>query len=180
MLVSQCYFTVVTNNMHPANNFFFVFFRKVSLFETEFDLTEFIHGTCRCLLKVIERLRSTFTANSRNGHVTMFSTFAARCFQFLNKIEQFCVGFKSQNYFALFSSLSSFFQENINANLTFAANAILNLILIAKKGGAVTFVLFQRPILPFTCKPAMLNIILRTVVCELFVISINSVFLLRL
>lgn len=27
-------------------------FRKVSLFETEFDLTEFIHGTCRCLVKV--------------------------------------------------------------------------------------------------------------------------------
>lgn len=25
----------------------------MSLFETEFDLTEFIHGTCRCLLKVI-------------------------------------------------------------------------------------------------------------------------------
>ena len=27
-------------------------YRRVSLFETEFDLTEFIHGTCRCLLKV--------------------------------------------------------------------------------------------------------------------------------
>ena len=27
-------------------------YRKVSLFETEFDLTEFIHGTCRCLVKV--------------------------------------------------------------------------------------------------------------------------------
>ena len=32
---------------------FCLLFRKVSLFETEFDLTEFIHGTCRCLLKVI-------------------------------------------------------------------------------------------------------------------------------
>ena len=29
-------------------------FRKVSLFETEFDLTEFIHGTCRCLIKVTQ------------------------------------------------------------------------------------------------------------------------------
>ena len=28
----------------------------MSLFETEFDLTEFIHGTCRCLLKVIINL----------------------------------------------------------------------------------------------------------------------------
>lgn len=27
--------------------------RKVSLFETEFDLTEFIHGTCRCLIKFL-------------------------------------------------------------------------------------------------------------------------------
>lgn len=27
--------------------------RKVSLFETEFDLTEFIHGTCRCLVKFL-------------------------------------------------------------------------------------------------------------------------------
>lgn len=27
--------------------------RKTSLFETEFDLTEFIHGTCRCLIKFL-------------------------------------------------------------------------------------------------------------------------------
>ena len=53
--------------------------------------------------------------------------FAARCFQFLSKIEQFCVSIKSQNYFALFSSMSPSFQENINANLTFAVNAIPNL-----------------------------------------------------
>ena len=32
----------------------YFFPRKVSLFETEFDLTEFIHGTCRCLVKVSE------------------------------------------------------------------------------------------------------------------------------
>lgn len=62
--------------------------RKVSLFETEFDLTEFIHGTCRCLIKflsfsdeqsmrlqtiVVRVARSTVPAISatqvQNGHV---------------------------------------------------------------------------------------------------------------
>ena len=62
----QNYFTAVfTTQSFPMSriifkylhvNFIMLYFfpRKVSLFETEFDLTEFIHGTCRCLVKVSE------------------------------------------------------------------------------------------------------------------------------
>ena len=89
----------------------------------------------------LERLTEIRLRQMENGRKKprdrVYSAFAARCFQFLSKIDQFCVGIKSQNYFALFSSMSSFFQGNINANLTFAVcrlpfavNAILNLSII--------------------------------------------------
>ena len=56
-----------------------------------------------------------------------YPSFAARCFQFLRKIEQNCVSIKGQNNFALSSSMHSFFQQNKNANLTFVVNVVLHL-----------------------------------------------------
>ena len=51
----------------------YFFPRKVSLFETEFDLTEFIHGTCRCLVKVSEsvnwcRGKETYDFQENGNH----------------------------------------------------------------------------------------------------------------
>ena len=60
-------------------------------------------------------------ANGRNDHVTMFILcLPLALFQFLRKIECFCVRIKGQNYLVLFSFTFSYFQENINANLMFA------------------------------------------------------------
>ena len=65
------------------------------------------------LFFILERLSTTFTANGKRqewprDHV--YPSFAARCFQFLRKIECFCVRIKGQNYLVLFSSTYSYFQ----------------------------------------------------------------------
>ena len=60
--------------------------------------------------------------------------FVAHCFQFLSKIEKFCVSIKGHNYFALFSSMYSFFfwrkHKRGISRLLFAVNEILNLSII--------------------------------------------------
>ena len=82
----------------------------------------------RSFFESLKSFRSALqqTANDRKcprDHVN--PSFAARCFQFLSKIEPFCVSIKGQIYSALFSSVFLFFQENISVNLAFAVNAIL-------------------------------------------------------
>ena len=71
-----------------------------------------------------------FAANGRNDHVTMFILhLPLAVFSLSVKLSIFA--FSVQNYFALFSSVYIFFQENINTNLTFVVNVILNLSKIA-------------------------------------------------
>ena len=69
----------------------------------------------------LERLTITFTANVRYDHVTMFILYLplAVC-SFCVKSSSFALASKAR--ISLHSSLSlySLFQENINANLTFA------------------------------------------------------------
>ena len=75
--------------------------------------------------EILERLSNTLrpTANGRNDHVTMFTlNLPLAVFSFSKKIEYFGVSIKGHNYLLLFSSMYSFFQENINANLTFAVS----------------------------------------------------------
>ena len=64
----------------------------------------------------------TFTADGRNDHVTMFSLhLPLAVFTFLVKLSTFAIASKClAKCFALVSTMYSFFQENINANLTFA------------------------------------------------------------
>ena len=72
-----------------------------------------------------ERFRITFKANGRNDHVTMFIlclSFAV--FSFSVKLDSFALASKAR--IILQYSMYSSYQENINSNLTFAVNAILN------------------------------------------------------
>ena len=48
-------------------------------------------------------------------------------FSFSEKLSRIALASKGQNNFALSSDMHSFFQQNINANLTFAVNLALNL-----------------------------------------------------
>ena len=84
---------------------------------------------CAISCEKIKKFRITLTANGKNYRVTMFISFLPLFFfQFFSKIEYFfCVSMKDQNYFTLLSLPYSFFQENINANLTFAVSAYFGL-----------------------------------------------------
>ena len=87
----------------------------------------------------LERFKATFTANDRNDHVTMFILhLPLAVFSFSAKLSSFALASKVSPFF-YYSHLCpiSFFQENLNANLTFAVchNAILNLSIVSQASG---------------------------------------------
>ena len=88
-----------------------------------------INRNCIRVLQQLERFKITFTANGRNDHVTMFIlNLSLAVFSFSVKLSSLALASKVRivlHYSHLCTHF--FFQENKNANLTFAANAILNL-----------------------------------------------------
>ena len=71
--------------------------------------------------KVLERLSTTFTANCRDDHVTMFTPhLPLAVFSFSEKLSSFALASKARIILHYCHLCTHFFQENRNANLTFA------------------------------------------------------------
>ena len=91
-----------------------------------------------------KKIQSSVYGKRQTSKVTtwpcLYPSSTACCFQFLSKIELFCVTIKGQNYFVQFLSMHFFPQENTNANLTFSfgVNAILNMLAVSSSHAVIT------------------------------------------
>ena len=80
LVVSDIYIYLAFNtNIVECDDFLkfnlilFFAFRKTSFFETEFDLSDYIQGTCRCILKVNFVLQTLFCSTYCNVGVFLSS-----------------------------------------------------------------------------------------------------------